>query len=259
MALDDAIDRGQPQSRAFAHRLCGKEGVEDLRVHLGLHTDTGVRDTHQYIAAGFYVEVRGSSRINGHIFATTIPLYQCPSENPGFSSGDRSRSNYVACHSPDGSLLEKGITNFDKSGNEAHNPATKRALFNWDVTRSINEVTDGTSNTVAVSELISGPDGSNDLRGIWMTDLGIGYSHLRTPNSSIPDQVMSGRCHPSKSPCVDDAPHWTGWIVAARSLHPGGVNAAMADGSVRFFNNSIDASLWINLASIDGGEILPAE
>ena len=199
------------------------------------------------------------SAINGEVFGTVIPMYQCPSENPGFSSGGRSRSNYVACLSPDGSFLEKRITNFDKSGNEAHNPATKRALFNWDVARSVKQVTDGTSNTVALSELISGPDGSNDLRGIWMTDLGIGYSHLRTPNSTIPDQVLSGRCHPAKSPCVDNAAHFSGWILAARSLHPGGVNAAMADGSVRFFNDSINAGLWIDLASIDGGEVLSSE
>ncbi|MCP4589213.1 MAG: DUF1559 domain-containing protein, partial [bacterium] len=36
----------------------------------------------------------------------------------------------------------------------------------------------------------------------------------------------------------------------------GGVNAALADGSVRFFSESIGADLWINLASIDGGEVV---
>ncbi len=196
------------------------------------------------------------SAVNGDVFAMTIPLYQCPSDNPGFSSGNRSRSNYVACHSPDGSLMEKGITNFDKSCNDQHNPATERALFNWQLSRAIRDVRDGTANTVALSEVISGPNGSNDLRGLWITDLGIGYSHLRTPNSSIPDQVLSGRCHPSKSPCVDDSPCWSTWILAARSQHPGGVNAALADGSVRFFSESIDAETWIGLASIDGGEVV---
>ncbi len=196
------------------------------------------------------------SAINGDVFAIPIPLYKCPSDNSGFSSANRSRSNYVACHSPDGSLMEKGVTNFDKSCNDQHNPATKRALFNWQLCRSIKDVRDGTSNTVALSEVISGPDGSNDLRGLWITDLGIGYSHLRTPNSSIPDQVLGGRCHPSKSPCVDDSPCWSTWILAARSYHTGGVNAALADGSVRFFSESIGADLWINLASIDGGEVV---
>ena len=43
-------------------------------------------------------------------------------------------------------------------------------------------------------------------------------------------------------------------MVAARSRHLGGVNAALADGAVRFVNDSVDAVVWINLASIDAGD-----
>ena len=105
--------------------------------------------------------------------------------------------------------------------------------------------------------MIAGPSGTADLRGLWWTDLGIGYSHLRTPNSSIPDQLLGGPyCNPAKAPCLGNSPCWSTLIYAARSNHPGGVNAALADGSVRFFTENIDAQLWIDLASIDGGEVV---
>lgn len=41
------------------------------------------------------------------------------------------------------------------------------------------------------------------------------------------------------------------------SLHPGGAHFAMVDGSVHFFNESIDFVLFEDLASRSGGEIVP--
>lgn len=41
-------------------------------------------------------------------------------------------------------------------------------------------------------------------------------------------------------------------------LHPGGVNAAFADGSVRFLRGSIDPRVFEALATVAGGEPLPA-
>jgi prepilin-type processing-associated H-X9-DG protein len=39
----------------------------------------------------------------------------------------------------------------------------------------------------------------------------------------------------------------------ARSLHPGGVNVGLGDGSVRFIKNSVANRVWYNLmVSIDG-------
>jgi len=33
-------------------------------------------------------------------------------------------------------------------------------------------------------------------------------------------------------------------MMAARSVHPGGVQATMVDGAVKFFSNSIDLNTW---------------
>lgn len=48
---------------------------------------------------------------------------------------------------------------------------------------------------------------------------------------------------------------FTGWgWRAARSRHPGGVNAMMADGSVQFTSDSIDLPLWRAMSTRAGGE-----
>jgi prepilin-type N-terminal cleavage/methylation domain-containing protein/prepilin-type processing-associated H-X9-DG protein len=49
------------------------------------------------------------------------------------------------------------------------------------------------------------------------------YNHAQEPNGRIPDALDGGP--------------WTG-IATARSAHPGGVNAVMADGSIRFVKES---------------------
>lgn len=64
------------------------------------------------------------------------------------------------------------------------------------------------------------------------------------PNSQVPD-------------CGRRATVGIG-VFAARSLHPGGVNAAMADGSVRFFQNGIDVRIWRALGTRRGGEAVSA-
>jgi prepilin-type N-terminal cleavage/methylation domain-containing protein/prepilin-type processing-associated H-X9-DG protein len=45
-------------------------------------------------------------------------------------------------------------------------------------------------------------------------------------------------------------------VFAARSQHPGGVNASMADGSVRWFTSTIDPAVWRSLGTRRGGDIV---
>jgi len=42
--------------------------------------------------------------------------------------------------------------------------------------------------------------------------------------------------------------------VTSRSFHPGGVNAALLDGSVRFVTGTIDLAVWRALGTRNGGE-----
>ncbi len=42
----------------------------------------------------------------------------------------------------------------------------------------------------------------------------------------------------------------------ARGRHPGGVNVALADGSVQFVGDEVDLNLWRAMVTIAGGEVL---
>jgi prepilin-type processing-associated H-X9-DG protein len=69
------------------------------------------------------------------------------------------------------------------------------------------------------------------------------YNHVMVPNDPVPDCVESGWV---------PAPG----LVGARSNHPGGVQAAFCDGSVRFITNGIHRRTWMALATRAGGEIV---
>jgi len=197
--------------------------------------------------------------INGPVFKTVVKLYQCPADSGGSFTDPAhdttgSRSNYVGCFSPDWGWAENGApVILNHVGSDIPNPTSKVALFNFNRKRRLADISDGTSNTIIVSELITGPDGSFDLRGVWWHEYGVMYTHHLSPNSPLPDEIEEGHCptycDSSKAPIVGDTPAWKLANFAARSYHPGGVNVVLADGSVRFVNNDIDLPLWHDLAS----------
>ena len=47
--------------------------------------------------------------------------------------------------------------------------------------------------------------------------------------------------------------------ATARSYHPGGVNALLGDGSVRFVKDTIDGFIWRALGTVAGGEVISAD
>jgi len=48
-------------------------------------------------------------------------------------------------------------------------------------------------------------------------------------------------------------------ISNADSYHPGGINGLMADGSVKFFKNTVNQRTWWSLGTIAGGEVLSSD
>ena len=58
--------------------------------------------------------------------------------------------------------------------------------------------------------------------------------------------------------CYDQA-NEGGEYTGSRSRHPGGVNTLFGDGSVHFMKNSIDAMTWVQLGSINGGEVVGSD
>jgi len=48
-------------------------------------------------------------------------------------------------------------------------------------------------------------------------------------------------------------------FIGPSSMHPGGVNLLLLDGSVRFVKDAIAPPVWIALGSRAGGEIIGAD
>jgi prepilin-type N-terminal cleavage/methylation domain-containing protein/prepilin-type processing-associated H-X9-DG protein len=207
---------------------------------------------------------------NSTVTQASIKTYLCPDDTGGTMARGSffwARSNYVATYSPDGLMIEKNVNfTYDTQCNGAVNPATRQALSNFNVTRGLRDITDGSSNTVAASELISGPDNTNDGRGTAWYDWGVQYTHHRPPNTKVPDAIYpDSYCVNTKkgAPCVGNtngpAKSWCQQDYAARSYHPGGVNVMMADGSVRFAKDTISLGTWQAIASINAGEVVSAD
>ena len=119
------------------------------------------------------------------------------------------------------------------------------------------QISDGLSNTLLISELL-GWDTTADGRGTWLWG-GMGgctFTAKNPPNSAGTDVLQAcDTTIPASDPmfCTSNKTNGNIW-VSARSNHAGGVNAALADGTVRFFTNNIAAPTWQALSTIAGGE-----
>jgi prepilin-type N-terminal cleavage/methylation domain-containing protein/prepilin-type processing-associated H-X9-DG protein len=82
----------------------------------------------------------------------------------------------------------------------------------------------------------------------WIADLTT-YTHTQLPNRKS--------CYYSD---VGGRP-WVGAanVISASSRHPGGVNTAFADGSVKFIKSSVSPQAWRGIGTINGGEVVSAD
>jgi prepilin-type N-terminal cleavage/methylation domain-containing protein/prepilin-type processing-associated H-X9-DG protein len=76
------------------------------------------------------------------------------------------------------------------------------------------------------------------------------YNHINTPNGASVVVPITGA--PNNITATNDSPNAT----TASSRHGGGINLALADGSVRFISNAIDPVAWWALGSIAGKEVV---
>jgi prepilin-type N-terminal cleavage/methylation domain-containing protein/prepilin-type processing-associated H-X9-DG protein len=212
-----------------------------------------------------------------------IPPFYCPSD-PGPRDNERDttmygfiRGNYRGC---------VGTGDMYGSRTDYSDGPWGKGMFSVEHGQSVDpdrpirtrgvrmaDVTDGTSSTLFFSEGIvstvtwwGGPMGEV----IYGNMGGSLFSASLTPNTSAPDRPI-GPCPQNqqdasyREPCVSLGGNawWTpsaaGAHAAARSRHPGGVNAALADGSVRFFANTIDQFTWRGLGTRSNGEVLTFE
>jgi prepilin-type N-terminal cleavage/methylation domain-containing protein/prepilin-type processing-associated H-X9-DG protein len=93
-------------------------------------------------------------------------------------------------------------------------------------------------------------------KGEWYLADKFSYTHTMGPNRRscwYSDQGLNGGINGAGS-----GRPWTGAanLIAASSKHPGGVNTAFADGSVRFIMSTVSSQTWVSLGTRNGGEVI---
>lgn len=133
------------------------------------------------------------------------------------------------------------------------------------------DISDGTSCTLMLSENIvpeqNGGWGGTMGETFYGNMGGSLFSATTTPNSSVADLIW-GYCPKNPligcmgypAPCemlqvnAGGTQSAAGAYAAARSVHPGGVNVAMADGSITYVGDGVDLSLWRKVGTRAGNE-----
>ena len=224
--------------------------------------------------SGYYASQVGDG--NGTQTKPVIRVLVCPSDpgSPRVTPALGFAGNYALCYGNTdyGTYVSGGgYTDGTMSPPYTLDPG---GIFYVRSRTTLTAITDGTSNTLAGSEIVVPP--SNDSQGPTASPYGIewrgaywnnyegnvGFSTMHPPNSLDPDRM--GYCSgglPNKAPCLNTDSQV---IQTARSYHAGGVNGLMADGSVHFFSDSVgvtpiqsgSVSVWNALGTRAGGEVL---
>jgi prepilin-type N-terminal cleavage/methylation domain-containing protein/prepilin-type processing-associated H-X9-DG protein len=195
-----------------------------------------------------------------------VPIYLCPSDggviDQNVGTYQRTRGNYV---------VNWGNAGYDDTSGATTTSQYTGPFFDINGNRStpgkvtMASITDGTSNTLLMSEcLIAKDPNDDDWRGDIHNDDGQfrfntsrgGITLPMTPNTTSPDLISSTSYFQQNGDPLMPVALGNPQVYAARSRHTAGVNASMCDGSVRFARNSIAPLTWIAMGSMAGGEIV---
>jgi prepilin-type N-terminal cleavage/methylation domain-containing protein/prepilin-type processing-associated H-X9-DG protein len=221
-------------------------------------------------AINFSIEMNNA--VNTTACTTSVKTYQCPSDsNAGILEGGttlpRRMGNYTvnwgnSCWGQD--LKNNPFTGpFPSTANGTVSFAG--APFGEDKSVGIQAITDGTSNTLLMAEVVIGVNSSkgDDHRGdIYNDDYNCGMFMAYTPpNTTFPDWMYSTYCqypYQQNPPCKPSVTAYQ-FFNTARSRHPGGVNSLMGDGSVKFVKDSVNYQTWRAIGSSQGGEVISSD
>ena len=201
-------------------------------------------------------------------FQTSLPVFSCPSDPTANQS-----SGSVAPVKTRSYRMCVGDTINDNFGGQSN-----RGLFGYISKNSMASITDGTSNTIAMSEHVIGVVGDTTNAKAWVAQGVTGYDtnpsvcmatavNGRYPTSQsimradFTNMWTDGSTHcaafttvlPPNSPSCGFSTNYVSWeLVSATSYHTGGVHALMADGAVRFISDNINTGT-LTAANVSSG------
>ncbi len=216
-----------------------------------------------------------------------INAFQCPSDQAEAQISGITSGNYAANYGNTGTGLFQINASSPYCCTSYNGVIFAGAPFSWIAigsapvqpfgrTYGLSSITDGSSNTLLLGEVIQGQDNGSlfDLRGFIQYGSSSGFATFLAPNSTQPDLLNSASycAYPfsNNPPCKfrtaappaypgDTTPAINGDTYASRSRHPGGVNTVFCDGSVHFIKNSISLPVWRALSTTQGAEVISSD
>jgi prepilin-type N-terminal cleavage/methylation domain-containing protein/prepilin-type processing-associated H-X9-DG protein len=193
-------------------------------------------------------DLGGSDPGNQAVAARPLQIYQCPSAEP-----DRYMTNgsFVTLGGK-GACGDYAPTEcVGPVGPDKPCPGINKGAMEQNVQTPILAITDGTSNTILLTEAAGRPK-------LWLAGsagpdqaiLGCGWAGYNNP-LAIQGSTLDGQAHPG--PCAMNCTN-DGELY---SFHPKGANAVFADGSVRFLGSAMSIQVLAALITRAGGEVVP--
>ena len=218
------------------------------------HAGTSGQTQSNIISSAYPVAGDAVTSGNAAVISTPIAVFHCPSDPndnrlpDGSCYGIKTSSGFRAI-----------MTSYDLSGwtsdiNYYHDwdklSVTGRRMFGENSNTKMASVLDGTSNTVAVVETThrcaNGYPPAWGMRGWVMT--GIDIAQGINVEDIPPTWTWVNPLTPVKG-------RLRTWGMAG-SLHPGGCNVCLADGSVRFISETTDRIILTAICTMGGSEVV---
>jgi prepilin-type N-terminal cleavage/methylation domain-containing protein/prepilin-type processing-associated H-X9-DG protein len=226
--------------------------------------------------------------VNAPARAQTIPVYLCPSDPsegsyldtrqlPGVPPAPSGMSNYF------GNMGAHGWWRDDSGAGTSGKAPGLMGIFSLDSKTRLTDILDGSSNTALFAEVKRGARPADDPLDVTVLPPAAWGGPAATPATNPNNLVPPPACDsPVKTLNYTGLQYYRGFLItamythtalpnstsrdcildltfdqghlAARSYHPGGVNVALADGSIHFVSDRISLAVWKALGTRSGGE-----
>jgi prepilin-type N-terminal cleavage/methylation domain-containing protein/prepilin-type processing-associated H-X9-DG protein len=215
---------------------------------------------------------------NAPVLSTPLTTFLCPSDN---KAPNLVNANGLIFNMARGNYGINGGAGLGQNPNAFNSHRRGLTFFRQRFGSRMADVMDGTSNTLAATEVIVHLSGGDNSFGVWgypggayvtayndKGNVGNNYSFGTQP---APDQLQTPNCDGRLATCSSWTAHCDNTLtgvdavygcneslsgLTARSRHSGGVNVVLVDGSVRFVGNTVNGLTWLAIFTTQGGEVV---
>jgi prepilin-type N-terminal cleavage/methylation domain-containing protein len=230
-------------------------------------------------AVNFMPAYQNPGRQNAAACRTAVKTFLCPSDPAPQPADWPGQNNYL------GNMGTTYMCDVSEQQPSTLDPsATADGVFYYLSRVRITDITDGTSNTAMFSEKLRGQGGPNPRTDMYImtpaSSMNQAYTMCEATNPATATPLTSKQGYswvmgemccttynhvalPNTITCAS-----TGFpggmqnmamVVPPSSMHTGGLNLLLGDGSVRFVANGISLTTWRAVGSRNGGEVVGSD